>query len=83
MAEGRWPPVTYWMKVTAGVLLVIGAARVLLAVGNILVLVLVSIILAFGFQPAVGWLVRRGLTRGWAVTVGLLMGGVVIGAFLA
>ncbi|MGH2674883.1 MAG: AI-2E family transporter, partial [Actinomycetota bacterium] len=42
-----------------------------------------SIILAFGFQPAVGWLVRRGLTRGWAVTVGLLMGGVVIGAFLA
>jgi predicted PurR-regulated permease PerM len=71
------------MKATAAVLLVIGAARLLLAVGDILVLVLVSLILAFGFQPAVAWLVRRGLSRGWAVTVGLLMGALVIGAFLA
>jgi predicted PurR-regulated permease PerM len=78
----RWPPVTYWMKVTAGVLLVIGLARVLLAVGDILVLVLVSVVLAFGFQPAVAWLERRGLSRGWAVALGILAGGVVVGAFL-
>jgi predicted PurR-regulated permease PerM len=70
------------MKVTAGVLLVIGLARVLLAVGDILVLVLVSIVLAFGFQPAVAWLERRGLSRGWAVALGILAGGVVVGAFL-
>ena len=74
---------TYWMKVTAGVLLVLGLARILLAVGDVLVLVLVSIVLAFGFQPAVSWLVRRGLSRGLAVTVGLFLGGVVVGAFLA
>jgi predicted PurR-regulated permease PerM len=78
----RWPPVTYWMKVTAGVLLVVGLARVLLAIGDILVLVLVSVVLAFGFQPAVAWLERRGLSRGWAVALGILAGGVVVGAFL-
>jgi predicted PurR-regulated permease PerM len=81
--QPRWPPVTYWMKVTAGVLLVIGLASILLAVGDILVLILVSLVLAFGFQPAVGWLVRRGLSRGMAVTAGLLLGGVVVGVFLA
>jgi predicted PurR-regulated permease PerM len=71
------------MKVTAGVLLVIGAALVLLAVGDVLVLILVSLILAFGFQPAVAWLERRGLSRGWAVTLGLLAGAVLGGLFLA
>lgn len=81
--EPRWPPVTYWMKVAAAVLLVLAVARVLLAVGDVLVLVLVSVILAFGFQPAVSWLARRGLSRGWAVTVGLLLGAVVGGVFLA
>jgi predicted PurR-regulated permease PerM len=61
--EPRWPPATYWMRVTAAVLLVVALARILLAIGDVLVLVLVSIILAFGFQPAVGWLTRRGLSR--------------------
>jgi len=74
---------TYWMKVTASVLLVVGLARIVLAVGDVLVLVLVSIILAFGFQPAVAWFVRRGLSRGWAVTVGLVLGFAVVGAFMA
>jgi predicted PurR-regulated permease PerM len=81
--EDRWPPVTYWMKATAGVLLVVGAAMVLLAIGQVLVLVLVSLILAFGFQPAVAWLERRGLSRGWAVGLGLLGGAAAFVAFLA
>jgi predicted PurR-regulated permease PerM len=71
------------MKVTAAVLLVIGAALMLLATGDILVLVVVSVILAFGFQPAVTWLERRGLSRGQAVGLGLLAGVVLTGAFLA
>jgi predicted PurR-regulated permease PerM len=74
---------TYWMKVTASVLLVVGLARILLAIGDVLVLVLVSIILSFGFQPAVGWLERRGLSRGWAVALGLVLGFTVVGAFMA
>jgi predicted PurR-regulated permease PerM len=71
------------MKVAAGVLLVLGGARVLLAIGDILVLVLVSLILALGFQPSVVWLERRGLSRGRAVGLGLLAGAILIGAFLA
>jgi predicted PurR-regulated permease PerM len=78
----RWPPATYWMKVTAGVLLVLGLARLLLEAGDVLVLVLVALILALGFQPAVEWLERRGLRRGWAVALGLLGGGLLIGLFL-
>ena len=81
--ERGWPPVTYWMKVTAGVLLVVGLAFVLMAIGEILVLVLVSVVLAMGFQPAVGWMVRRGLSRGWAVAAGVLAAVVVVGSFLA
>ncbi|HEX2026140.1 MAG TPA: AI-2E family transporter, partial [Actinomycetota bacterium] len=82
-SERGWPPVTYWMKVAAAVLLVVAAARLLLAVGDVLVLVVVSLILAFGFQPAVAWLERRGLSRGWAVGLGLLSGLILGIAFLA
>jgi predicted PurR-regulated permease PerM len=70
------------MKVTAGVLLVLALARMVLVIGDILVLILISLILALGFQPAVEWLERRGLRRGWAVTLGLVAGLLVIGAFL-
>jgi predicted PurR-regulated permease PerM len=81
-AQGRWPPVTYWMKVTAGVLLVIGFAGLVLAAGNVLILALVSLVLALGFQPAISWLGGRGLSRGWAVTLGLVAGLLFIGLFL-
>ena len=78
----RWPPVTYWMKVTGGVLLVIGLAGLVLAAGNVLILALVSLVLALGFQPAISWLGGRGLSRGWAVTLGLLAGLLFIGLFM-
>ena len=70
------------MKATAGVLVVLALAGILLALGDIIVLVLISAILALGFQPAVAWLERRGLRRGWAVALGLFTGLVVIGLFL-
>ena len=79
--ESRWPPVTYWMKVTAAVLLVIAVARMVLVVGPVLVLVLVSLVLALGFQPALAWFERRGLSRALSVTLGLLGGLVVMGLF--
>jgi predicted PurR-regulated permease PerM len=79
----RWPPVTYWMKATAGVLVVLALARMVIAVQNVLILIVVALVLAIGFQPAVGWLERFGLRRGWAVAVIFLGGAVVVGAFLA
>jgi predicted PurR-regulated permease PerM len=82
-APHGWPPVTYWIRVTVAVLAVLGLARLLLAIGDVLVLILVSLVLALGFQPAVDWLTRRGLSRGWSVAVGLLSGAVLLGAFLS
>jgi predicted PurR-regulated permease PerM len=71
------------MKVTAGVLLVIGFALVLMAIGEIVVLVLVSLVLAFGFQPALTWMERRGLRRGLSVALGLLGGAAILILFFA
>jgi predicted PurR-regulated permease PerM len=79
--ETRWPPVTYWMKVTVGVLVVLGLAHMLLVIGDIIVLVLVSLILAFGFQPALAWMERRGLRRGTSVALGLLGAAGILGLF--
>ena len=76
-SETRWPPVTYWMRVTVGILAILGLVRVLLAIGDILVLLLVSLVLAFGFQPALSWMERRGISRGVSVALGLV-GAVVI-----
>ena len=77
----RWPPVTYWMKVTVGVLLVLLLANALTAIADILVLILVSLVLAFGFQPALAWMGRRGLKRGTSVSLGLLGAVALLGLF--
>lgn len=79
----RWPPVTYWMKATAGVLVILALAQMVIAIQNVLILILISLVLAIGFQPAVGWLERLGLRRGWAVLIIFLVGAVVVGTFLA
>jgi predicted PurR-regulated permease PerM len=73
MPEGRLPAMAYWARVT---LTVAGAFALLLAawrVRNILLLVLVAAVFAVGLDPQVRWLQRRRLSRGWAVTVILLL----------
>jgi predicted PurR-regulated permease PerM len=80
--QARWPPLTYWAKVAATILVVLGLARLVLAVGPVLILILISMVLAIGFQPAVEWLERRGLKRGWAVALGILLGMLLAGGFL-
>jgi predicted PurR-regulated permease PerM len=80
--QARWPPLVYWAKVAATVLVVLGLARLVLAVGGVLILILISLVLAIGFQPAVEWLERRGLKRGWAVALGILLGLLLVGGFL-
>lgn len=77
-----WPPVSYWWKVAAGVLVVFALANAVVAIQNILVLILVSLILAIGFQPAITWLEGKGLKRGLAVGLMTLIGVVIIGGFL-
>lgn len=83
-SEGqRWPPVSYWMKVAAGVLTVLFLARAVVAVGNVLLLLVVALVLAIGFEPAVRWLERRGMKRGWAVALIFLAGLIVVVGFAA
>jgi len=73
MPDDRFPAMAYWARVT----LTVAGALVLLAaawrVRNILLLVLVAAVLAAGLDPQVRWLQRRRLSRGWAVTIILLL----------
>jgi predicted PurR-regulated permease PerM len=64
-----WPPWTYWVRTTlavVGTLLVVAAAR---RISHVLLLVLVAFVLAVGLDPAVQWLGRRRIRRGWAVAI--------------
>jgi predicted PurR-regulated permease PerM len=73
MHDHRLPAMAYWARVT---LTVAGALVLLLAawrVRNVLLLVLVAAVLATGLDPQVQWLQRRRLSRGWAVTIILLL----------
>lgn len=79
----NWPPVAYWMKVAAGIIVVLALARMVAAIEQIIILILVSLILAIGLQPGVNWLVRKGIRRGGAVALIFFVSvGVVLG-FLA
>jgi predicted PurR-regulated permease PerM len=49
-----------------GTLLVVAAAR---RISHVLLLVLVAFVLAVGLDPAVQWLGRRRIRRGWAVAI--------------
>jgi predicted PurR-regulated permease PerM len=80
------PPVTYrvvfrWAIVAAlGVLVVYLGAQAVLAMRNILVLVLISLFIAVSLDPAVRWLTRRNMRRGFAVA---LIFSVAFGLFVA
>jgi predicted PurR-regulated permease PerM len=65
-----------------GLLLAYGAALTLLQARNLLVLILAAMFLAVSLDPAVRWLVARGLPRGLAVAVILLVVGAILTAFL-
>jgi predicted PurR-regulated permease PerM len=71
------------MKVAAAVVAIVALALLLVALRHVLVLVLASLVLAIGLQPAVGWLTRRGVRRGLAVAILFCVGLVAIGVFLA
>lgn len=78
-----WPPATYWMRVTAAVIVVIALAQMVVALKQILILILVSLILAIGLQPGVNWLVRKGIRRGGAVALIFFTAAFVVLGFLA
>jgi predicted PurR-regulated permease PerM len=74
MPDDRFPAMAYWARVTLTVAGVLVLLLVAWRVRQILLLVLVAAVLAAGLDLQVGWLQRRGLSRGWAVTIVLLLG---------
>ena len=64
-----WPPWTYWVRTTLAVvatLLAVAAAR---RISHVLLLALVAFVLAVGLDPAVQWLGKLRIRRGWAVAI--------------
>ena len=69
--------------VTTGALLAVLLGFMLHAVRHELVLLLVAVFVAIGLDPAVRWLVRRGLSRPLAVALIAVVALLLLGAFLA
>jgi predicted PurR-regulated permease PerM len=70
----RWPPVSYWARVSVVVLLVVVAFGLLWLLRSVALVLVASLVLAIGLQPSIRWLENRGLRRGWALAAILLAG---------
>ena len=66
----------------AGALLAFWLGTRLLGIGSVLILIVVAFFLAVGLNPAVEWLMRRGLPRAWAVVAVIFVVMVALGLFL-
>jgi predicted PurR-regulated permease PerM len=82
--EQLWPPLSYWSRAALVVIGVVIAVRILAALQNILLIVLAAFVVSLGLQPAIRWMETKGLRRGTAMAVLILVGLVAIaGAALA
>ena len=72
--SSRWPPVSYWARVTVVVLLVVVGFGLLWILRGVALVLVASLVLAIGLQPSIRWLENRGLRRGWALAAILLAG---------
>lgn len=63
------PPLRYWAEVTAVVIAVIAFAMLVFRIRSVATSVFLGLFLAIAAEPSIAWLERRGLRRGWAVTV--------------
>ena len=69
----QWPPMSYWIRLLLTIAAVSALLMALWSVINIVILVLISLVLAIGLDPAVRWIERRGRSRGRAVTMIFLL----------
>ena len=76
--SSRWPPVSYWARVTVVVLLVVVGFGLLWILRGVALVMVASLVLAIGLQPSIRWLENRGLRRGWALAAILLAGLIVM-----
>lgn len=81
----RWPPLTYWAKATVVVAATVGVLAVMLSISSILILLLISLVIAVGLEPAIRFFITRVRipNRGLAVLVIFLLGAALVSLFLA
>jgi predicted PurR-regulated permease PerM len=72
-----WPGLGYWARVTVVVALVLGLMLELRKAADVLVLALAAAVLAVGLDPAVRFLERRGMRRGFAV-MAIFVGSILV-----
>lgn len=83
-AAPAWPRLGYWIRVALAVIGIVVAFRLVLLLQGVLLVLLASLVLALGLQPAIAYLEQRGMGRGWALAAILVVINVVLvlGAFL-
>lgn len=79
----RRSPFMVGLAGAAGVAVTYAGIQILLAVGQVLILIVVALFLAIGMEPAVSWLVRPWFPRWAAVTTVFLIGIGLFAGFLA
>ena len=77
----RWPPMSYWAKAAAVVLLVTVFFALVWLLRSVALVLVASLVLAIGLQPSIRWLEQRGLGRGLAMAAILSAGLVLFVAF--
>jgi predicted PurR-regulated permease PerM len=81
----RWPPLTYYAKITLVVVAVLGVLVMAYSIRSILLSIFLGLFLAVGFEPLIRVLTRRGVPRPLAVVimiVGFLILTAVVGYVL-
>ena len=68
-----WPPLSYWSKAAFVIVAVVIAVRILAVLQNTLLIIVAAFVISLGLQPAIQWIERRGLKRGAAMAVILLI----------
>ena len=73
------PPVRYFVKITAAIVVTLVVAYSIYRARSILILIFLGMFLAVGLEPMIGRLERRGIRRGFAVLgFGLLFAGLLV-----
>ena len=67
-----WPTLGYWVRVAVAVVAIVLSVRVVLILQGVLLVVLASLVLALGMQPAIAWFESRGFSRGAALAAILI-----------
>jgi predicted PurR-regulated permease PerM len=81
--ERRWPSLWYIAQATVVVLVVVSIYDAASDVSQTLVIVVIALVIAVGLDPAVRWLVSRGMRRGLAIATIFLSAALILALFAA